>query len=484
MHKTKASEKLGVSRSPSRARILLVDDEQNMVEVMKMRLELLGYQVTATTDPFEALEAFSEKQDIGLLLTDQRMERLTGRELMEKCLEINPYLQTIIFTAYGTIEQAVEAIRAGAFSYVTKPVDHQELAIKIEQALQKRMLLRKIHDFEGLMEGRHEFAGIIGKSSRMRAVFKQILQVAPTDITVSIFGESGTGKELVAQAIHLYSNRSKGPFVAVNCAAIPETMLEDELFGHVRGAFTSAVTSKNGVFASADGGTLFLDEVGEMAESMQVKLLRVIETGEVKPLGSDRIRKVDVRLVVATKLDLKDMVARGTFREDLFYRIHVFPLAVPALRERRGDIPILFGHFLDAALKKMKKQINWIDEDVLDALKRYDWPGNVRELENLVDFLAATCQGDVIDKELLASTSLADVSKSSTFIPLKDARFDFTKRYLEDLLRFTKGNISAAAKLAGYYRADLYKIIEKHGLKPAEFRTKGRKISTAELGKL
>ncbi len=482
MQKTEATENPGVSRTS--ARILLVDDEQAILEVMKMRLELLGYQVTATTDPLEALEIFSDRQDIELLITDQRMENLSGQDLMQKCLEINPYLQTIIFTAYGTIEQAVEAIRAGAFSYVTKPVDHQELEIKIEQALEKRILLRKIHDFEGLLEGQHEFAGIIGKSARMKAVFKQILQVAPTDITVSIFGESGTGKELVAQAIHLYSSRSKGPFVAVNCAAIPETMLEDELFGHVRGAFTSAVTSKNGVFASADKGTLFLDEVGEMAESMQAKLLRVIETGEVKPLGSDRIRKVDVRLIVATKRDLKKMVAQGTFREDLFYRIHVVPLVMPSLRERREDIPVLFGHFLGPALKKMKKQINWIDEDVLEALKRYDWPGNVRELENLVDFLAATCQGEVINKELLANTPLADFSRSSSFVPLKDARFEFTRKYLEDLLRFTKGNISAAAKLAGYYRADLYKLIEKHGLEVEEFRKKGRRISTAELGKL
>jgi len=482
MQKTKAAAKPGVSRS--KARILLVDDELNIVEVMKMRLELLGYQVIETTDPTEALDIFSSNQDIELLITDQRMEKMTGQELMKKCLELNPYLQTIIFTAYGTIDQAVDAIRAGAFSYVTKPVDHQELEIKIEQALEKRLLLRKVHDFEGLLEGEHEFAGLIGKSQKMRSVFKQILQVAPTDITVSIFGESGTGKELVAKAIHLHSNRSRGPFVAVNCAAIPETMLEDELFGHIRGAFTSAVTSKNGVFASADKGTLFLDEVGEMAESMQAKLLRVIETGEVKPLGSDRIRKVDVRLIVATKRDLKEMVAAGSFREDLFYRIHVVPLVMPPLRERKEDIPLLFSHFLGPALKKMNKRINWIDEDVLDALKRYHWPGNVRELENLVDFLVATCHGEVIDKDLVSNTPLADFTATSEFLPLKDARFIFTKKYLEDLLRFTRGNISAAAKLAGYYRADLYKLIEKHGLNPDEFRKKGRKISTVELSNL
>ncbi len=470
--------------SKIKARILLVDDEENILEVMKIRLELLGYDVLSTSDPQQALDIFSENPDIEILLTDQRMQSLTGQELMAKCLEINPYLQTIIFTAYGTIEQAVDAMKAGAFSYVTKPVDHKELEIKLEQALDKRSLLKKVHDFEGLIDGKSEFCGIIGKSSVMRSVFKQILQVAPTDITVSIFGESGTGKELVARAIHLHSLRAKAPFVAVNCAAIPESLLEDELFGHVRGAFTSAVGSKNGVFASADSGTLFLDEVGEMAESMQAKLLRVLETGEVKPLGSDRVRKVDVRLIVATKQDLKKMVAEGRFREDLFYRIHVVPIHMPPLRERKRDVPLLFGHFLKKAMKKTKKQINWIDEDILGAFKLYDWPGNVRELENMVDFLVAVSQEEMLSSGLLASTPLAEFTSKAPVRPLKEARFEFTRKYLEDLLKITRGNISLAAKHAGYYRADFYKLLERHGLKAESFRKKARKISAAELSAL
>ncbi len=470
--------------SKTKARILLVDDEANILEVMKIRLELLGYEVMATSDPLEALEIFSENPDIEILLTDQRMEKLTGRDLMAKCLDINPYVQTIIFTAYGTIEQAVEAMKAGAFSYVTKPVDHKELEIKLEQALEKRTLLKKVHDFEGLIDGKSEFSGIIGKSTNMKAIFKQILQVAPTDITVSVFGESGTGKELVARAIHLHSGRAKGPFVAVNCAAIPESLLEDELFGHVRGAFTSAVGSKNGVFASADGGTLFLDEVGEMAEAMQAKLLRVLETGEVKPLGSDRVRKVDVRLIVATKQDLKKMVAKGSFREDLFYRIHVVPIHMPPLRERKSDIPLLFAHFLKKAIKKTNKKINWIDEDILQAFKLYNWPGNVRELENMVDFLVAIAQEDLLGAELLSSTPLGEFSSKIPVKPLKDARFEFTRNYLENLLKMTKGNISLAAKHAGYYRADFYKLLERHGLDAESFRKRTRKISTSELSSL
>ncbi|NPA95231.1 MAG: sigma-54-dependent Fis family transcriptional regulator [Thermodesulfobacteria bacterium] len=468
----------------TKARILLVDDEENILEVMKIRLELLGYEVIATQDPEEALEIFSENPDIEILLTDQRMENLSGQELMSKCLEINPYLQTIIFTAFGTIEQAVEAMRAGAFSYVTKPVDHKELEVKLEQALEKTSLLKKVHDFEGLIDGKSEFCGIIGKSPKMKSVFKQILQVAPTDITVAVFGESGTGKELVARAIHMHSGRAKGPFIAVNCAAIPESLLEDELFGHVRGAFTSAVGSKNGVFASADTGTLFLDEVGEMAESMQAKLLRVLETGEVKPLGSDRVRKVDVRLIVATKQDLKKMVAEGKFREDLFYRIHVVPIHMPPLRERKQDIPLLFGHFLKKAMQKTKKLINWVDEDILDAFRMYDWPGNVRELENMVDFLVAIAQEDILSSSLLAATPLAEYTSKIPVVPLKEARYEFTRKYLENLLKITKGNISLAAKHAGYYRADFYKLLERHELEAESFRKKPRKISTSELSNL
>lgn len=467
--------------APARATILLVDDEKDITDVMKMRLELLGYKVIESNDPMEALELFKKSSDIDLLLTDQRMDNLSGQELMEKCLEHDPYLQTIIFTAYGTIDQAVDAIKAGAFSYVTKPVDHKELEVKIQQAIEKRNLLKKVHDFESMMEGANKFADLIGKSPKMKAIFRQILQIAPTDITISITGESGTGKELAARAIHLHSKRSQGPFVAINCAAVPESMLEDELFGHVKGAFTSAVGTKNGVFMSAHEGTLFLDEIGEMDESMQVKLLRVLETGEVKPLGSDTVRKVDVRLVVATNKDLKQLVDEGRFRQDLYYRVQVAPIAMPPLRERKEDIPLLLGHFLEKAARKMDKDIKWVEEDVIHAFCRYDWPGNVRELENIVNFLVAISQKEVITADLLASTQLAAMLDASKLPSLKDARFDFTKRYLEDIMRHTRGNVSMAAKHAGYYRADFYKLLQKHGLDPDTFRKKSRKISTREL---
>ncbi len=468
----------------SKGTILLVDDEKDITDVMKMRLDLLGYRVVVCNDPEDALAKFREDETIDLLLTDQRMDKLTGRQLMEKCLEHDPYIQTIIFTAYGTIDQAVDAIKAGAFSYVTKPVDHKELEVKIQQALEKRNLLKKVHDFESMMEGGHQFAGIIGKSPKMKALFRQIVQMAPTDIAISITGESGTGKELAARAVHLHSKRNQGPFVAINCAAVPESMLEDELFGHVKGAFTSAVGTKSGVFQSADGGTLFLDEIGEMDESMQVKLLRVLETGEVKPLGSDTVRKVDIRLIVATNKDLRKLVDDGQFRQDLFYRVQVAPLELPPLRERKEDIPLLLGHFLNQATRKMDKTIRWVESDVVNAFCRYDWPGNVRELKNIVNYLVAICQRDIITSDLLESTQLASFLGISSLPSLKDARFQFTKEYLEQIMSFAKGNVSMAAKHAGYYRADFYKLLQKHHVDPDIYRNKQKRISTQELEKI
>jgi two-component system response regulator GlrR len=463
------------TRGDTRPRILLVDDEESILEVIKMRLEeLLGYAVTAVSDPKDALEVFNAQGDFDLLLSDQRMAGMTGQELMEECLKRDPTLQTIIFTAYGTIEKAVEAMKAGAFSYVTKPVEPEDLAIKIEKALEQRELLKRVARLERVLENQFQFADMIGSSAGMKAVFKQIVQVAPTDTTISIYGESGTGKELVARALHFHSRRAGGAFVAVNCAAIPETLLEDELFGHLRGAYTNAINSKAGFFVQADKGTLFLDEVGEMSEAMQAKLLRVIETGEVKPLGSDRVRQVDVRLIVATKRDLRGMVDQGRFREDLYYRIHVVPMHLPPLKDRPEDIMLLVQHFFQQFGKEMEKDIRRIEGEVIDRFLAYDWPGNVRELENLVEYLVAMATGDTIVAEMLDTTPLAGCGMEAKLRPLKEAKDQFIKKYLEDLFRLTKGNISLAARRAGYYRADFYKLFQKYDLDPKKYRYSGR----------
>ena len=462
-------------------RVLLVDDDVNILEVMKMRIELLGYEVVAVSQPEEALKCFEDQGNFDLLLTDQKMDGMTGQELMESCLKVDPDVQTIIFTAYGTIEQAVEAVKSGAFSYVTKPIDHEDLALKIQRALEKRELLKKVDELERIVEGQFQFSDMIGSSSQIKSVFEQIVRVALIDSTIAIYGESGTGKELVARAIHFHSQRNKRPFVAINCAAIPDTLLEDELFGHVKGAYTSAVTSKEGLFRMAHRGTLFLDEVGEMNEAMQAKLLRVIETGEVKPLGSDKVHTVDIRLIVATKRDLKEMVKDGRFREDLYYRIHVVPIVIPPLRERPDDILLLMQHFFRKYGAKMGREIKKIDGAVIDGFMQYNWPGNVRELENVVEYLVAISSTDTITEDMCASTVIADSGWEFKDVPLREAKDQFVVKYLDNLFRKTRGNISQAAKHAGYYRADFYKLFQKYGMDPKTYRRRKKLVRTDKI---
>lgn len=467
----------------STAMILLVDDEKNILVTTKMRLKLFGYEnVITASDPIEALKIFKNNEgEIDLLLSDQKMDEMSGKELMEECLKIDPDLQTIIFTAHGTIEKAVEAIKAGAFSYVEKPINHEDLALKIEKALEKRQLLKKVADLERIVEDQFHFAEMVGTSSQIRAVFRRIVQVAPIESTITIYGESGTGKELVANAIHFHSPRKKGPFVAVNCAAIPETLLEDEFFGHAKGAYTNAVTSKVGFFRQAHKGTLFLDEVGEMSEAMQAKLLRVIETGEIKALGNDHVHKVDVRLIVATQRDLGKMVKEGSFREDLYYRIHVVPISIPPLRERKEDILLLMQHFFKKYETKMGKDIKRIQGEVIDSFREYNWPGNVRELKNVVEYLVAVSTGNTITSDMFANTSLAKNCLPQKKIPLRQAKDQFIKKYLEDLFRITKGNVSKAADSAGYYRADFYKLFQKYGLDPKDYRSNKKDVKTDNI---
>ena len=465
------SEQLITENKP---RILVVDDAVDILEVIKMRLELLGYDVEALDDPLVALKKFQQGERYDLLLTDQKMDGLTGTELMEKCMEIDHTLQTIIFTAFGTIEQAVEAVQKGAYSYVSKPIDHNDLAVKIAQAIEKRQLLNRMYLLEKAIGNQFRFVDMIGTSPAMREVFSKIVQVASTESTISIYGESGTGKELAARAIHVHSQRSKGPFVAINCAAIPESLLEDELFGHMRGSFTGATGSKDGMFRTADKGTLFLDEVGEMSEAMQAKLLRVIETGEIKPIGSDRILKVDVRLIVATKRNLQELVEKKKFREDLFYRIHVIPIYLPPLRKRREDILPLLQHFLKKYSGRSGKNIARVEQSVINRLTAYSWPGNVRELENMVEYMVAMCNDSVItEKHLPSGPDNRETGKDQpeSFVPLREARDEFVKDYLKKLFRHTKGNVSRAAQIAGYYRADFYKLFQKYDIDPKSFKT-------------
>jgi len=326
-------------------KILVVDDETNILEVLKIRLEAEGYAVTAVETAGEAISKARE-EFFNLAITDLKLGSADGLELMENLLLINPDMPVIILTAYGTIESAVQAVKKGAYSYLTKPFDHKELSLQIRNALEKQRLMSRIRELQTLVQDKYNITNIVGKSEKMKKVFEQIGQIAATDFTVYIYGESGTGKELVAKAIHCNSLRASQPFVAVNCGALPETLLESELFGHVKGAFTDAHQAKKGLFAQADKGTIFLDDISEAPPSLQIKLLRVLQEQEIRPVGSDASQKVDVRVIVATNKDLAKEVQEGRFREDLFYRIHVIPIDLPPLRERKEDIPLLADYFL------------------------------------------------------------------------------------------------------------------------------------------
>jgi two-component system response regulator GlrR len=389
---------------------------------------------------------------------------------------------TIILTAHGSIESAVEAMRRGAYSYLTKPFEPSDLLLQIDRALENRKLNYEIKRLKDMLNERYDFANIIARSGKMRAVLDVVGRIAKLDSTVHIHGDSGTGKELIAKAIHLASNRKDKAFVALNCAALPESLLESELFGHEKGAFTGAVKSTRGLFTQAHGGTLFLDEIGDMPRSTQSKLLRVLQERQFYPVGSEVPVEVDVRIIVATNKDLEDQVRKGLFRDDLFYRIHVIPVYLPPLRERKDDIVPLLEHFLKKYSQHMKKEVKGLTPDALRKLMMHDWPGNVRELENTIEYAVAMTQSDMVTEDyILQGKSITSErpptpaqetgeERSGGLRPLKDARDAFERDYLIQVLSMTEGNVSQAAKLAGKYRADFYDLLKKHDLNAHEFK--------------
>jgi two-component system response regulator GlrR len=449
-------------------KILLVDDDPNLIELVKMRLESAGYDVTAALKEEDAIGAV-KAEPVDLCLFDLMLEDQDGISLMENVHAITPDVPAIILTAHGTIGTAVEAMRKGAYSYLTKPFEPGDLLLQIERALEHRRLNCEIKRLKGLLEERFDFANIVARSVKMRSVLDVVTRIAKLDSTVHIQGESGTGKELIAKAIHLASGRKDQNFVALNCAALPETLLESELFGHEKGAFTGAIKTTRGLFTQAHGGTLFLDEIGDMPLATQSKLLRVLQERQFYPVGSEVPIEVDVRVIVATNKDLEEQVRKGVFRDDLFYRIHVIPIYLPSLRERKEDILPLAEHFLKKCGVQMKKEVKAIAPEALRKMMLYDWPGNVRELENTIEYAVAMTQKDVITEDYVLQTKMTSVS-DETIRPLKDARDAFERKYLAQVLALTEGNVSQAAKLAGKYRADFYDLLKKHQLKVDEFK--------------
>jgi two-component system response regulator GlrR len=453
------------------AKILVVDDDHNILQVMRMRLETNGYRVAMASDAAQALD-HCRAGDIDLALVDLKLGDESGMVLMEELQQEAPGLPVIILTAYGSIDTAVAAMKRGAFTYLTKPFDGQALLAQVEKAIAQGQLASEIKRLRGLVRDSYRFDNIIGNSKAIHEVLDQVAQAANAESSVYIEGNSGTGKELIAKTLHLASPRREGPFVAINCAAIPETLLESELFGYRKGAFTGAHQTKKGLLSEADGGTFFMDEISEMPPSMQVKLLRALEERSFFPIGARDMVHVDIRLIAASNTSLEEKIKAGTFREDLYYRIHVIPIKLPSLRDRKEDIPLLANHFLEKFSREMERTVSGFTHAAMQKLMAYDWPGNVRELENTIECAVAMSDTRQIEADVILRNPM-QVGLDENLKPFKDAKEAFERRYLIQLLELTRGNISQAAKLAGKYRADLYALLKKYALNPTDYRPAG-----------
>ncbi|MFA5794915.1 MAG: sigma-54 dependent transcriptional regulator [Candidatus Brocadiia bacterium] len=468
----------------TKGRILVVDDEESICTVLEVVLRNEGYEVTTTTDGYEGLKLFKESypdRPYDLIIQDIKMPEISGLTLLGKFQEINPEVIVLIITAFSSYQVAVEAMRLGAYDYIQKPFDNElDLKPTIQRAVHmKRLMTMAKTAYKDEEVGVNPFKIIVGTSPEMKKIYDLIRRVAQTDSTVIIQGESGTGKELVARALHYQSARMSELFLTVNCGAFTETLLESELFGHIKGSFTHAISDKKGLLEVADKGTFFLDEVSELSPALQVKLLRVIEAREFKPVGSVETKKSDVRFITATNVNLEDQVKKGLFREDLFYRLNVINIHLPPLRERSSDIPLLAGHFLGKYARMMKKDIKGFDTEALETLMLYHWPGNIRELENSVQRAVALSQGALIkpddlnlklqplglNKEM-GEPVLMGADGGGVNINMEEKMTEIEKAYIEKALKLTNGNLTEAAKLLGTtYRTLRYKA-KKYNITP------------------
>jgi DNA-binding NtrC family response regulator len=449
-----------------RARILIVDDEANARSALAELLRDEGYSVETAADGFKALPKLA---DFGpdVLLTDLKMPGMDGIELMGKARDLDPECQVVLMTAHGAVATAVAAMRAGAADYLSKPLDLGELSVVIERVVERRRLRAETGRLRERLASRRKITNMVGSSPAIQGVFETVLQIAPSKATVLITGESGTGKELVAEAIHEHSQRSKGPFVKLHCAALAESLLESELFGHERGAFTGAAARRDGRFSQADGGTLFLDEIGEISASTQVKLLRFLQEHTFERVGGNQTLKVDVRVVAATNRDLAARVREGKFREDLFYRLNVITVDMPALRARSGDIPLLAAYFLQRYARENGKEINGFDDAALARMNAYAWPGNVRELENAIERAVVMCRGTAIRTgDLSPGIRGAEAGKDASDAPAVPGATlaDIERHAILKTLEHTGGATAQAAEILGISpRKIQYKLREYSG---------------------
>lgn len=457
-------------------RILIIDDEPVNITLLRQILakDQYEYEIDEALDPNVGLD-YLNSNNYDLVLTDLMMPEMSGIELLRKAKQKNKDLNVIIITAHGKIEDAIEATKEGAYDFIQKPIFSKELLLKIHRALESSNLRKEIHSLKSQMLEEVD-KKIITSSKTMISILQKIKMVSKTDATVLITGESGTGKDLIAQYIHYNSSRANQNLMAINCGAMPGNLLESELFGHEKGAFTGAFKAKKGLFVDATNGTLFLDEVGELDPALQVKLLRVLQDGEVRPVGGNTSIYVDVRIIAATNQDIQQMVDNKTFRQDLYYRLNVIPVHLPPLRERDQDIELLANHFLSLYSEKHNKILEGFTKEAKEKLLSHNWPGNVRELQNKIEHAVVVAgKHRITPHDLLfdeGPPSLTDTNAYSTDIlsPFKEARAQFEWQYFYSLLKQTKGNVTKAAELSGLTRKNLYDFIKKHQLNMEDFR--------------
>ncbi|MGH8679862.1 MAG: sigma 54-interacting transcriptional regulator [Burkholderiales bacterium] len=445
----------------TKSRILIVDDDPDLLKLLTFRLEGAGYTVDSAASAERALArlAVSVPQ---LVITDLRMGGMDGMALFENIRKSHPALPVIILTAHGTIPDAVAATQRGVYGYVTKPFDSKELLTQVEKAVSVSGAQADRTDSD-----RGWRAEIITRSPAMESILGKAKLVASGDASVLIRGESGTGKEMLARAIHQVSSRAAKPFVAVNCGAIPEQLLESELFGHMKGSFTGAASDYKGLFQAAEGGTVFLDEIGDMPLPLQVKLLRVLQDKQVRPIGSTQTNRVNVRIISATHRNLEEAIRASAFREDLYYRLNVVSFALPSLAERREDIPVLATHFLTQIAGKYNKALNGFSAEAMEMLVKSPWPGNVRELYNVIEQAVALATTQIIPPALVESAIRGRTAELASF---ESARSEFEREYLAKLLKITGGNVTQAARLAKRNRTEFYKLLQRHHLDPKMFK--------------
>jgi two-component system response regulator GlrR len=447
----------------SRKSVLVVDDDPDLLRLIEIRLSSAGYAVTTAASAEQALAKMSVVRP-RLVVTDLRMSGMDGMALFEAVRSQNPALPVIILTAHGSIPDAVAAVKQGVFGYLTKPFDAKALLAEVERAVAVSGGSTAAGDDAGNEEWRKE---IITRNPAMEDVLAKARMVAGSDVSVFILGDSGSGKEMLARAIHRASPRKDHPFVAINCGAIPEQLLESELFGHVKGSFTGATRDHKGLFLTADKGTLLLDEIGDMPVSLQVKLLRVLQERTVRPVGSTQSQDVNVRVISATHRNIEEDMAEGKFREDLYYRLNVVALRLPSLGERREDIPLLANHFLALLAEKYHKQVNGYASEAMELLVSAPWPGNVRQLYNVVEQSVALCTTHLVPLTLAEQAIQTQQTGLASF---EDARKKFEREYLTRLLKITEGNVTQAARLAKRNRTEFYKLLQRHQLEPRLFK--------------